>query len=257
MDYLPDIDRDAGAVHQQIAAGLRTAIESGRLGPGARVPGENELMKRYGVARVTARDALGLLRNAGLIETVPKVGTFVRTFQPIYRYGSQRLKRERWSSGKSIQNAELDGRPQRVDMIEVVEIEADGRLAELLELDADAPVIVRRRRYCVEDKPVQTAASYLPASVARGTAIAEANPGPGGIYARLAELGHEPTRWVEELCVRMPTPAESKTLNLPAGTPVVHVTRVAYTAKDAPVEVNDMTFDATAYVFIYDLPGDH
>src|SRR5215475_14185691 len=77
---LPDLDpADARPLNQQIAAALRTSIESGGLAPGARVPGENTLMARYGVSRWTAREALATLANAGLITKVPKVGTFVHS----------------------------------------------------------------------------------------------------------------------------------------------------------------------------------
>jgi GntR family transcriptional regulator len=217
------------------------------------VPGENELMKRYGVHRVTARDALGLLRNSGLVEAKAKVGTFVRSFAPIYRYGSRRLRSERWTTGRTIQTAELGDRALDVDLIEVDTLPADDRMANLLELAPGEPLVRRQRRYRVDGKPVQRAVAYLPASVATGTRIVEDDPGPGGIYGRLAELGQGPVRWVEELSVRMPNPDETRTLELGPGTPVVIMTRLAYTAEDRPIEVSEMTFDASAYSFVYDI----
>jgi GntR family transcriptional regulator len=60
-------------------------------------------------------------------------------------------------------------------------------------------------------------------------------------------------RWVEELSVRMPTPDEATLLRLGTGTPVATITRTAFTADDAPIEVNDMTFDGSAYTFVYDI----
>jgi GntR family transcriptional regulator len=39
----------------QIAADLRRSITSGERGPGSRLPGENDLMAAYQVARETAR----------------------------------------------------------------------------------------------------------------------------------------------------------------------------------------------------------
>jgi GntR family transcriptional regulator len=253
VSLLPELRTGAGPVYQQIAHGLRSAIESGELAPGARVPGENDLMKRYGVARVTAREALAVLRNSGLVETVPRVGTFVRAFRPIYRYGSRRLRRERWAGGQTIQGAELGGRPLTTDLVEVGEVTADDRLAGLLELPAGTRLVRRFRRYRVDDKPVQLSAAVLPAAIVAGSRIAEPDTGPGGTYARLRELGHEPVRWVEELTVRMPAPGEVSLLSLATGTPVVTITRTAFTAGDVPIEVNDMTFDAAAYTFVYDI----
>jgi GntR family transcriptional regulator len=256
LDSLPDLPASELPLYERIAQVVRAAIESGELGPGARVPGENELMRRYGVHRVTARDALGLLRNSGLVETVPKVGTFVRRFAPIFRFGSRRLRKERWTSGRTIQTAELGDRALAVDTISVDTVLADERLAHLLEVDAGTALVRRSRRYLVDDKPVQAAVSHLPAAVAEGTPITRDDPGPGGIYGRLEELGHGPVRWVEELAVRMPTPDDTRLLSLGPGTPVVTITRVAYTATDLPIEVNDMTFDASTYVFVYDITDD-
>jgi DNA-binding FadR family transcriptional regulator len=39
---------------------------------GVQVPSEHELVAEYGVARGTARQAIVLLRNEGLIEAVPR-----------------------------------------------------------------------------------------------------------------------------------------------------------------------------------------
>jgi len=65
--------------YQQIAAILRARIEAGKLAPGQRIPSEPTLMQEFGVARNTARHAIGLLRDEELVVTVPGVGTFVRS----------------------------------------------------------------------------------------------------------------------------------------------------------------------------------
>jgi GntR family transcriptional regulator len=41
-------------------------------------------------------------------------------------------------------------------------------------------------------------------------------------------------------------------LDLPPGTPVIEVTRTAYTSDAQPVEASEMLADASAYVFRYD-----
>ncbi|MGI9064116.1 MAG: GntR family transcriptional regulator [Pseudonocardiaceae bacterium] len=53
-------------VYARIAADLRAAIRAGEYVDGDRLPGENALMARYGVARMTARQALATLRYEGL-----------------------------------------------------------------------------------------------------------------------------------------------------------------------------------------------
>jgi len=63
--------------YRQIAADIRAAIESGELRPGQRIPTESELVEAYEVARSTVRRTVRLLREEGLITTVPQRGSYV------------------------------------------------------------------------------------------------------------------------------------------------------------------------------------
>lgn len=59
---------DAGRA-EQVARRLSDAIVLGVLAPGERLPSEADLARRFGVALVTAREGLGMLREAGLVRT--------------------------------------------------------------------------------------------------------------------------------------------------------------------------------------------
>ena len=86
------------------------------------------------------------------------------------------------------------------------------------------------------DEPMQLATSYIPWSLAEGTQIAERDTGPGGIYSRLADIGHGPVRFTEDVSTRMPTPEEADFLRLTPPQPVFFLIRVAFDGKDRPVE---------------------
>ncbi|MFE4399544.1 GntR family transcriptional regulator, partial [Kitasatospora sp. NPDC056808] len=118
-----------------------------------------------------------------------------------------------------------------------------------------ARTLVRDRVYVVEGEPVQSATSYLPADLVRGSAIEQEDTGPGGVYARLEELGAKPVRFVEEVRARMPAPDEVERLHIAEGTPVVEIFRTAFTDEGTPVEVNRMLLDASAYVMEYHVTG--
>ncbi|MBX9425500.1 GntR family transcriptional regulator [Streptomyces lateritius] len=238
--------------YQRIADELRTAIQSGAFAPGDRLPGENDLMTTYAVARMTARQALSVLRGEGLAEARKGAGVFVRVFRPLRRRGIPRLSGEQWGSGRSVWAADVEDRDLVVDQIEVGETEAGARVAGALNLTPGAPVCVRSRRFVLDAKPVLLSVSYLSAELVRGTPITEPDTGPGGTYARLGELGHRPVRFREEIRSRMPTADESERLALEFGTPVVLIGRTAYTGQGAAVELNEMTLDASAYVLEYD-----
>lgn len=68
--------------HKQIADDLRSSIMDGRYKAGSRIPTEVALMKHYGVARGTVRQALAVLAQQGLTEARPGAGVFVRTSKP-------------------------------------------------------------------------------------------------------------------------------------------------------------------------------
>jgi Transcriptional regulators len=62
----------------QIADDLRDQIACGALAPGAAVPSEAELRRRYGASRNTVRQALAVLEGENLIVAEHGRGRFVR-----------------------------------------------------------------------------------------------------------------------------------------------------------------------------------
>ncbi|MFC5911794.1 winged helix-turn-helix domain-containing protein [Streptacidiphilus monticola] len=64
-------------VYRQVADHIAAQIASGKLQPGARMPGERDLAEQYGVAVGTARRAIQELRERHLVVTLPAKGTFV------------------------------------------------------------------------------------------------------------------------------------------------------------------------------------
>jgi GntR family transcriptional regulator len=64
--------------YKQIAAVIRARIESGEYPAGTRIPTESEMVETWEVARTTARRAIALLRDEGLVITVPQRGSYVR-----------------------------------------------------------------------------------------------------------------------------------------------------------------------------------
>lgn len=63
--------------YQQIAGQLRARIVSGELAPGARLPGVEQICQEAGVAKMTSRKALKLLRDEGYGMVTVGLGTYV------------------------------------------------------------------------------------------------------------------------------------------------------------------------------------
>ena len=66
-----------GFKHEVVARALRDGIAQGFWKPGEKVPSEHELAARFGVAYMTARQAVSSLEREGLLERVGRKGTFV------------------------------------------------------------------------------------------------------------------------------------------------------------------------------------
>lgn len=75
QDLDPD---DPRPPFKQVASALRAAILTRSLKPGEKLPSGPELAKRYGVARMTAQQAIRLLREEGLVVSRQGSGVFVR-----------------------------------------------------------------------------------------------------------------------------------------------------------------------------------
>jgi DNA-binding GntR family transcriptional regulator len=63
--------------YRQVADILRRRITSGKYKADTRIPTESELVDEFEVARSTARRAVGVLREEGLVYTVPNRGSYV------------------------------------------------------------------------------------------------------------------------------------------------------------------------------------
>lgn len=237
--------------YQRIADDLKAAIETGDYAPGARLPGENALATQYSVAALTARQALRTLADQGIAEPRKGAGFFVQAFRPIRRHGIQRLARDRWGAGLSIWSADED-RALDVDRVTVEQLVPPAHVVRVLELGEAETACVRTRRYLLDKRPVMFATSYLPYALVEGSAITRADTGPGGIYARLADLGHTVSRFREEIRGALPTSSEAEMLGMPSGRSVLKVGRTAFDSAGRVVEINEMTLDSATYVLDYE-----
>ena len=77
MTPAPEKKQDRRPPYQHAADELRRDIKQGRFKPGEQMPSVRELQERFGVANMTARSALNVLRDEGLIYTIHGRGRFV------------------------------------------------------------------------------------------------------------------------------------------------------------------------------------
>ncbi|MDX6240275.1 MAG: GntR family transcriptional regulator [Kribbellaceae bacterium] len=130
--------------------GIREAIESRELTPGDKLPSERILADRYQVARNTAREAVRLLAEQGLVTVEHGRGAFVRAKHRLLRFGAERYARSlRQETGLSPYRAEVSrqGRVASVDCTSITRITAPAEIAERLLIDAEVETVVRRENW--------------------------------------------------------------------------------------------------------------
>lgn len=79
-----ELDADSQITHgarippyRQLAAILKARIERGDWDPRVAIASETRLVQEYGLARSTVRRTVKLLVAEGVLEVVPRVGTFI------------------------------------------------------------------------------------------------------------------------------------------------------------------------------------
>jgi GntR family transcriptional regulator len=222
----------------QIADVLRTRIAEGAYAPGEALPSEQRLADELGVSRVTINKALTLLRASGDVKVRRGSGTFVRKLPRIPRDAKRRYAARKQGTGAGEVEARSLSLRSRTDYREIGRAHPPSSVAQVLRLKDAEDTLVRRRVLYANDEPTQIADSYYPWSIV-GDCEALLNPdaGQGGSYSRLAEIGHGPVRFTEDVNVRVPDDAEQRLLEIEGTLPVFEIWHVAYDDQDQPVEV--------------------
>jgi GntR family transcriptional regulator len=183
---------------------------------------------------------------------------FVRQRPAIRRLARNRFGRAYRETGKGAYDVEMKqlGLVPRTELVEVGPVIPPQEVAERLQLGPEEQALIRRRQMYASDEPMQLATSFIPWSLAEGTRMAEPDTGPGGIYSRLADIGHGPVRFTEEVSTRLATPEESRFLGLTAPAPVFYLVRTALDGDDRPVEICEHVMSGERWQLSYGWQAD-
>ncbi|GAA1377881.1 GntR family transcriptional regulator [Catellatospora chokoriensis] len=242
--------RDSRPRHHQIAAELRALIMSGDLPPGARLESTQQLVSRFAVTGQTVQRALAVLKEEGFVVGRAGLGVFVRELSPIavepaaYMPPAQPGAGSRWTDGA--------GRGRgRVHLVDVREVQPPGAVNFALGLAVDSAVQLRQQVLLLDEEPVELAWLYFPLELARGTALAERKLIRGGIPRLLADAGHPPVEWTDQISARPATAEEARLLELPGEVPVLRTARTVFTTDRRPIEASVLVKGAHRYELSY------
>jgi GntR family transcriptional regulator len=202
----------------QLCELLKAKIERGDWRSGTRLPGELELARIFGLARITARRALQELSLAGWVERQPGVGTIVLrspSKPPVLRL----------ALGHSLQGtSEAISELTTLRLLECTRLEAPPAIAAVLRLLPPAAVDRVERLRLLHDEPI---AYYLSHTIPLGGGFNARLLCQGSRVEQLQSLGVE-VQHVDHLFSAASADAlVARHLGVAVGAALLQVTRIA------------------------------
>ena len=140
-------------MYRQIADAFREKINAGELKPGDALPTESSLQEAFSVSRVTVRQALKLLADEQIIESIQGSGSYVK--EERVNYDIYQLT----GFYEKLADRNVDTHSD-VSVFEVVK--ADERLAAKLALNPNDKVWHVKRVRFIREKPVNLEETWMP-----------------------------------------------------------------------------------------------
>lgn len=237
------IDRESPiSMYAQIAAQLEAKIQSGELQPDDKIPTEAEITESFQVSRVTARLAINVLLEKGLVVRKQGKGTFVTN--PVLRQ-------------------ELGGMEGFYDSFIAKDMEA--RLLTMKVIDTPPEVmdilgesfqrtLYLNRIYTRNQNIYGYSHVYMPAELSRSVTwdIAESHSG----YSLLTKFNQDVLKHAK-MTIRAITCTEEQAdiLKIEPGEPLLRLSRISYNHEDKPVEHLRLYLRSDISEFSMTIPG--
>ncbi|MFQ5524714.1 MAG: GntR family transcriptional regulator [Thermoanaerobaculia bacterium] len=227
-------------LYYQLATILREKIVSREYRPGDQIPPESELVRSYGVSRMTVRQAVAGLEEEGLIRKEPGRGTFVREDAVAFS-GDLELER-------SIDDLISMGQATSVELLDLSETDATPRETRDLKIAEGSPVIRCKRLRLLDNEPYCYIVNHMPTEI--GRRIPKHNWHTGSVLQFIEDELGIPLRIVKQR-VRA-TLAEAnlaQSLRVRIGAPLLLVDYHIRTDDDRPVEMAELYYRSDLYSF--------
>jgi len=225
--------------HQAIEAYLREQIAAHR--PGDMLPTEKELCELFGVSRMTARQAVMRLAEAGLVRREPGRGTFVE--QP-------RLLREVGMLLSFTRTMERQGKRASARLLEQSIEPAEPEVAGKLSLTDGAPVVRIRRMRLVEETPLALEVVVLPADRFGWLSQTDLT---GSLHVALEQRGIIPCAGAGTLTADVADKEEAHLLGIPVGAPLLVERMVLQDQDGIPIQVGESRYAGQRYALDFHL----
>lgn len=209
----------------QIRESLRAEIARGTFEPGQKLLSEDELASQYGVSRMTVRQALTDLIDAGIVYRRHGVGTFV---------SQAHVERDHTKLTNFFEDAEAEGIIARATVLMGEVIPAKRQVAIALNLEEGEPVIRIKTLRFANDVPVTVHDAHIPCKSFPD--LLKKNFERTHIWTHMEDYGYRVKRAVQKIEARDADEEMAQLLGIEIGGPILYKERTVYAEDGTPVE---------------------
>jgi GntR family transcriptional regulator len=233
-DFKPDAD-SVTPLYMQLANKLSAGITSGDWRANEALPSERMLSDMLDISRVTARKAIDMLCERGMLTRRRGSGTYItpKLEQPLSRLTSfsEELSQRGFTAGSRWIERET-GAAAPLELLS-------------LGLSPNMPVVRLKRLRTADDVVMAIETTTIPASYM---------PDPKGVtdslYGYLEARGAIPMRALQHIRAVNATAEQARLAGLEPGAAMLHITRVSYLESGAAVELTHSYCRSDYYEFV-------
>lgn len=221
--------------YEEIAAYMRSLAEAAE--PDDRLPSDAELCARFGVSRMTARQAVQLVVNEGLVYRTRGHGTF---------RAPKRIHRILGSPLSFTENMRRRGLTASSRVLEFGAAPPSSGDAEALAIPPGGSAIVLERLRFADDIPMAIERAVISPIL---SSVLHSDVSSGSLHAIFEELGHSPMRVHATVSARRAVKRERELLNQTSSGVVLVERRVISDQDGVPLERTETLYAADRYEF--------
>ncbi|KEZ52587.1 GntR family transcriptional regulator [Metabacillus indicus] len=229
-------------IYYQLEEAIKEAIQNQELTPGRMIPSEREYAEKYGISRMTVRQALSNLVNDGFLYRQRGKGTFV---------AHQKIEQPLQGLTSFSEDMRSRGLEPSTRVISFKEVPASHDLASKLEVEAGTSLFELKRIRLADQLPMAYEMLYISKEVAPDLTEEIAQSSIYEYVENKLGLKIQHGRQVLEASIARRTEAEM--LQVEEGAPVLMIERRSTLESNKPLEVVKSVYRADRYKFTIDM----
>ena len=237
-DFTPINNGSMQPLYMQIKEAIKQRILDGDFSAHERLPSESELMKIFGVSRITVRQALRDLHGDGLVFSVQGKGTFVS--RPKATQDMTRLQ----GFGEAMTPG---GYTTSTRVVSVGETRASQQVADALGIRRTDRVIELTRIRYLNREPISIDNSFFPVAIGEKLLGRDLTQdvfpmleNSFGIYLDYADL---------KISAGVAVKHQADGLNVEVGSPILQIQRLVFGTDGTPVDFEYLSYRGDAFQY--------